>query len=138
MPGTAEQPHAMHVTPATATRNFMTRYLQALRAPKTPEHLRHFIADEELMTHIAQAEAAFPGYTIDVEDLVIEDTRAVLRGRLRGVHRGDFHGVPASGRTVNVAIFVMYDVRDDRVASHSMVLDTLGLMQQIHALPENA
>lgn len=132
MTGTADQ------TQATATRNFMARYLQVLREPKTPARLREFIADEALLEHIAQAEAAFPGYTIDVEDLVVENDRAALRGRLHGVHRGDFHGVPASGRAVDVSIFVLYDVRGDRVVRHAMVVDTLSLLRQIGALPPQA
>ena len=122
---------------STATGTFMQRYAQALQGPKTPEVLRDFISDESLLAHIAEAEAAFPGYTIDVEDLVIEGSKAVLRGQLRGVQRGDFHGIPASGREVNVPIFVMYDVQQDRIVRHWMLVDTLSLLQQIGALPRH-
>ena len=132
MTGTAEQ------TQTTATRNFMMRYAQVLQGPKTPEHLRELIADEALLAHIEEAEAAFPGYPIEVEDLVVEESKAVLRGRLRGVQRGDFHGVRASGRPVDVPIFVLYDVQHEQIVRHSMVLDTLSLMQQIGAISQQA
>ncbi|MFD1731081.1 ester cyclase [Deinococcus malanensis] len=114
-----------------ATREFMGRYAQALQGPKTPERLNELIADDTLLRHIAEAEAALPGYTIDVEDLVIEGSKAVLRGRLCGVQRGEFHGVPPTGREVNVPIFVMYDVQNGRITRHWMMLDTLAMMQQL-------
>lgn len=121
-----------------STREFMERYAQALQGPKNPEHLRELIADETLLSHIAQAEAAFPGYTVTVEDLVVEGRKAVLRGRLHGVHHGEFQGIAPTGREVNVPIFVMYDVQNSRITQHWMVLDTLALMQQLGVVQQRA
>ena len=130
MTGTAEQPHG------TTTRISITRYLRASQEPKTLEHLRTSIVDEALFTHIAQAEAVFPGSAINIDDLVLEDTKAALRGRLRDEHHGNAPGVSASKRGVDVVIVVISDVNHDRVVGQSTVLGTLSLREQLRALAE--
>ncbi|PYE50436.1 ester cyclase [Deinococcus yavapaiensis] len=118
MPGPAGQP------PCTTARISITRYLRSSPEPKTPEHLRTLILDEALLMHLTQVEAVFPGSVVSIEDLVVENTKAVLRGRLRDVRHDNTHGVPAFERGVDVAIFVIYEVNHDRAPGHSTALDT--------------
>lgn len=79
--------------------------------------------------------AAFPDGKHDIQDVIAEGDRVVLRGVFKGTHKGDFHGVPASGRAVAVDMMMIDRVVDGRVVEHFVQFDAMGLMQQIGAMP---
>jgi predicted ester cyclase len=112
------------------------RYLDALRADKSPATLDLYIAEENLKQHIAFADSAFPGYVIEPEDLIAEGDRVFLRGAVRGVHKGDFMGLAPTGREINVQLFIVYRLEGDKIVDHWMLMDTQALMQQLGAVPE--
>src|SRR5438093_6980197 len=51
---------------------------------------------------IRQILAAFPDMKVDVEQLVASGDRVAIRSTIRGTHEGEFTGVPATGKTVEV------------------------------------
>ena len=87
------------------SRAFIQRYAEALSGKaKPPAVVNQYVADsdEALKQHIADIEAAFPRYELIGEDLIIEGEKVVLRFAMRGTHQGNFMGIPATGRQVNV------------------------------------
>jgi steroid delta-isomerase-like uncharacterized protein len=52
-----------------------------------------------------------------VKSLVVGDGQAALEADFVGTHTGEFLGKPATGRSVQVPYCVVYDLRDDRIAS---------------------
>ncbi len=53
---------------------------------------------------------------------------------MKGTQRGEVVGVPATGRPINVWGVVIDVVRDGRLAESRIIMDTLGLMQQLGPL----
>jgi predicted ester cyclase len=82
--------------------------------------------------------AAFPGFTHEIETLVAEGDQVVRIGTFRGTHKGDFMGVPPTGRTVSMAFMSLDTYREGRIASIRVCPDMLGLMQQLGAIPAPA
>ena len=116
--------------------HLIERYINAMRGgPKSPELVAQYVSDETLQAHIATFEAAFPGYDIEVHDLLADGDRVALRGTFRSVHRGDFQGIAPTGRAVSVPLMLFYRVADGKIAEHWMNADTLGLLQQLGAVP---
>ena len=79
--------------------------------------------------------SAFPDLQITVEDLIAEGEKVVTRWTARGTHRGQLTGIPPSGNRVEVT-----GISIDRIEGGNFVeswsnLDTLGMMQQIGAVP---
>jgi steroid delta-isomerase-like uncharacterized protein len=81
---------------------------------------------------------AFPDLSCTVEDQVAEGDKVVSRWTLRGTHQGEFFGVPASGKRVE-----MSGIQVDRFAEESGKIveewaefDLLGAMRQMGAIPE--
>jgi len=74
---------------------------------------------------------AFPDHDAKVVHMVAEDDLVATYKTFTGTHRGDFFGVPATGRkaTIRVMDFVRY--RDGKVAEHWNIVDIPGLMQQL-------
>ena len=44
---------------------------------------------------------AFPDLQAHIEDIVAAEDKVAVRLRFRGTHRGEFLGIPATGRTPN-------------------------------------
>jgi steroid delta-isomerase-like uncharacterized protein len=52
-----------------------------------------------------------------VKTLIVGDGHAALEADFVGTHTGEFLGIPASGKSVHVPYCVVYDLRDDKIAT---------------------
>jgi steroid delta-isomerase-like uncharacterized protein len=82
--------------------------------------------------------AALPDLTATMEDLVIAGDRVVGRFVYRGTHAGEFMGIPATGRRVEMRSIDIWRVEDGMFVEHWDELNTLQVFQQIGALPVGA
>ena len=80
--------------------------------------------------------AAFPDMRMDVQDSFASGDKAVARLRVSGTHRGEFMGIPATGKPVSVNLIDITRFGDDGLArEHWGVADLLALMQQLGVIP---
>lgn len=77
---------------------------------------------------------AFPDLVFSVEDLVIEDDRAAVLGRVSGTHAGEFFGMPATRRKIEVACCFFYRLQDGLIVHERRILDFTGLLVQVGVL----
>jgi steroid delta-isomerase-like uncharacterized protein len=81
--------------------------------------------------------AAFPDLRMEPEDILASGDKVVARVRATGTHQGEFLGMPASGRSVDVQLIDIIRFGDDGLAhEHWGVVDALAMMQQLGAIPE--
>jgi len=52
-----------------------------------------------------------------VRTLLVGDGQAALEADFVGTHTGEFLGMPATGKSVQVPYCVVYDLRDDKIAA---------------------
>ncbi|MCC6314626.1 MAG: ester cyclase [Thermomicrobiales bacterium] len=81
---------------------------------------------------------AFPDIHFTVDELVAEGDVVVSRWTLTGAHQGDYAGIPATGRRVNVTGMSLDRLRDGKIVAGFDAWDALGLRQQLGALPQDA
>jgi hypothetical protein len=63
----------------------------------------------------------------------------VARARATGTHQGDFMGMPATGKRIEVQLVDIIRFGDDGLArEHWGVFDTMTMMQQLGVIPEDA
>jgi predicted ester cyclase len=117
------------------TKKFMARYFEALMKDKSDATVDQYVTDENLKQHIRMFEVAFPGYQLSAEDLVVEDDRAAIRSIMTGTHQGELMGIPPTGKQVSVPLMVFYRVAGGKIVEFWMNADTLGLLQQLGAIP---
>ncbi len=84
---------------------------------------------------VAGLRAAFPDWEETVEELVGDGDRVVARVIGRGTHRGEFMGIPATGRTVELVSVNIDRIIDGRIAERWLLPDTLGLLRELGAVP---
>ncbi len=116
-------------------KDFIRRYLAASGKPKTESMLRLFVAEQALIDNILAAEAGMPLYRLDVEEMVAEGDLVSVRGKVRGVHKGPFMGIPATGKPVDFTCFITYRVQGGKIVDHWMLTDNMAVMRQLGVLP---
>ncbi len=78
--------------------------------------------------------SAFPDFRAEVFDMVAEDDKVVTYKAFSGTHRGEFMGIPPTGRDVSFRVIDIVRMRDGQVVEHWNVVDLMGLMQQLGAI----
>ena len=79
--------------------------------------------------------AAFPDYQFTVEDQIVCEDKAVARWRFTGTHRGEFLGVPATGRAVTVTGIDIFEFAGGKIVQAWVEVNLAGLLQQLGVLP---
>jgi steroid delta-isomerase-like uncharacterized protein len=82
--------------------------------------------------------AAFPDLRMEAQDILVSGDKAVARARATGTHQGEFLGMPATGKSVDVQLIDIIRFGDDGLAhEHWGVFDALAMMQQLGAIPKD-
>jgi steroid delta-isomerase-like uncharacterized protein len=83
--------------------------------------------------------AAFPNLRMDPEDVLASGDKVVARVRATGTHEGEFMGMPATGKSIEVQAIDIVRFDDDGLAhEHWGVFDVMGMMQQLGVVPGSA
>lgn len=90
---------------------------------------------EGFKTWVGVARNAFPDFHIDLDDLVAEGDRIAGRITMRGTHRGDLAGIPATGRQVSFGGIFIRHLEDGKFVEGWDQADMVSLMQQLGVLP---
>ncbi len=90
---------------------------------------------EGLKDVIRQIRSAFPDIRWTVDEMVAEGDKVFSRFTWSGTHEGAFLGVPATGRRITVKGMVIDRLAAGKMADSRILMDTLGMMQQLGALP---
>lgn len=77
---------------------------------------------------------AFPDVTWRSDDIVIDGDRVVVVAQISGTHAGEFFGVPATRRHVEVQVVVIMSVSDGLVHEERRVYDFTGFLVQVGVL----
>ena len=89
---------------------------------------------EGLKEVIRQMRSAFPDMRWTAHEMLAEGDKVVTRFTWSGIHLGAFFGVPATGRRITVKGVVIDRLVAGRMAESRILMDTLGMMQQLGAL----
>ena len=76
---------------------------------------------------------AFPDLHVTIEDMLADGDKVVTRQTFAGTHRGEWLGVPATGRAVSWAVIDIVRLEDGLLVDHWAVADMLGLRAQLTA-----
>lgn len=75
--------------------------------------------------------AAFPDVHFTIEDMVGEGDKVATRVTGTGTHRGEFRGIPATGREASWSSMGFFRVADGKIVEHWGIPDLMGLTQQL-------
>ena len=78
---------------------------------------------------------AFPDIRFTIEDAITEGDKVALRVSFGATHKGEFMGMPPTGKRVNISLTGIFRVVDGMIAENWVIFDALGMMQQLDAVP---
>jgi steroid delta-isomerase-like uncharacterized protein len=78
----------------------------------------------------------FPDFRATIEDIIAEDDRVMVRMTWSGTQTGEFMGMPPSGKAMSIAIVDIFRLAEGKIVEHWGVMDMMGMMQQLGAMPE--
>jgi steroid delta-isomerase-like uncharacterized protein len=78
---------------------------------------------------------AFPDFQIAVETFVAEEDVVAVRFVLKGTHKGEFMGIPATGKKVEVPGHVFYWLRGGKIVDDRPIFDRALMLEQLGVMP---
>ena len=78
---------------------------------------------------------AFPDMKLPLEDFVAEGEKVLVRLRVQGTHTGAFGDMAPTGRKIDIGLLDLFQIRDGVLIEHWALLDNLGMLKQLGALP---
>lgn len=79
--------------------------------------------------------SAFPDFEAAIDDMIAEGDKVVIRQTWSGTHEGEFMGVPPTGKRVSFGVIDVIRIAGGKFVEHWGQMDTMGLMQQLGAVP---
>lgn len=93
---------------------------------------------EAMNNIITTCRAAFHDLNVTVEDTIADGDMVTARFTARGVHKGDFMGLPPTGKPIVMTGIEIFRVKNGRIAELWGEANLMGLMQQLGILPSPA
>jgi steroid delta-isomerase-like uncharacterized protein len=79
--------------------------------------------------------AAFPDLHFEVEQDFASGDQGAVAWRITGTHRGEFAGIPPTGRQLDYHACMIFQVRDGKIARVRTYVPTGVILQQLGVLP---
>ncbi len=79
--------------------------------------------------------AAFPDLRITTEDVIAEGNKVVKIWTVNCTQKGDFMGIPATGKSIVVKGIEMFLIKDGMITELWASMDNLGMLTQLGVIP---
>ena len=89
-------------------------------------------AHKQLLAAIIKA---FPDLHHGIKEIVAEGDKVAVRLNVTGTHKGEFQGIPPSGRKLSLDEMAFLTIVNERITEGWITSDTMSFMQQIGAMP---
>ena len=91
---------------------------------------------EGVLEFFSMYRAAFPDLRFDPEDVIASGDKVVVRVRATGTNTGDFMGMPATGKSMDIQLIDIVRFDEDGLGhEHWGVADVMTMMQQLGVVP---
>ncbi len=84
---------------------------------------------------VKRMRSAFPYFEYKIEYEIAEGDTVVQRWTARATHKGEFQGIPPTGRRGTVTGITIYRLSVGEIVEGWTNADMLGLMQQLGVIP---
>jgi len=106
----------------------------------SPDYVYHGPVGEfkgpEGMKQMVQAfKVAFPDGTFTIDDMVGEGEQVAVRYRLKGTQKGEYFGIPPTGKQVNITASYFYKFENGKEIEALPFMDSLTFYQQLGISP---
>ena len=104
----------------------------------SPDSLYYFpsnnpkpLSREESQEFVKGFFKSFPDLNFSIEELYAVDDRVIVRYILRGTHKGEYRGIPATGKKFEISSTFIVRIENGKVVEEREDFDQLGFLQQL-------
>lgn len=104
----------------------------------SPDSLYYFpsnnpkpLSREESQEFVKGFFESFPDLNFSIEELYAVDDRVIVRYILRGTHKGDWRGIPATGNKFEISSTFIVRIENGKVVEEREDFDQLGFLLQL-------
>ena len=115
--------------------------MQTFALVTSPDYHLYFpgqppMIQSDIPKFVASLHAAFPDFEVRVDETVAEGDAVAALLTMSGTHRGEFQGMPATGRHMEVHGQVFFRFRGSNIVEDRPQFDRLELLMQLGVTPE--
>jgi len=115
---------------AVADQIVATNYVNHAPASPVPDSGR-----EGFKKNVTAYRTAFPDLTFTIDDALAEGNKVTVRWTARGTHKGVLMGIAPTGKQITNTGISVIRITAGKLAEAWVTWDTLGMMQQLGAIP---
>ena len=114
-----------------------TNFTDSITLITSPENI---VGIDDFKAYYANFVTGFSDVDFTIEDVFGQDDKIVKHWRFKGTHTGNFFGMPATGKMVDVDGVTLVEMKDGKIAQEQDFFDNLVFMQQLGIVssPDNA
>lgn len=112
--------------------------LDVLEELLSPEYINHNPGTanpkpgpDGLKPIVTAIRTGFPDLKYIIKRMVVREDQVAVLVTMTGTHKGDFFGIPATGKTINVDQMQIERIVDGKIVEHWRVTDDLSMMSQL-------
>ena len=105
--------------------------------PNGGEPIRHR-GVHQIASFVAEVRTAFPDFNLQLKENVAEGDHIAFHWTVTGTQKGEFQGMPASGKRIELSGMTLNRLRDGKVVSEHVYFDRLAMLEQLGAAPAGA
>ena len=90
----------------------------------------------EIARYVAEVRAGYPDFKLEINDKVFEANRLVTHWTCTGTHNGEFQGIPATGKRINIRGLALARIENGKVAEEHVYFDRLTMLEQLGVAPD--
>ena len=97
----------------------------------TPSGNPNPLSREQAVENVKVFWKGFPDLKISIEEIIAKGDRLTTRFIIRGTHEGEFMGIPATGKKIELSAIIISRVENGKFVEEWEEMDIMGLMMQI-------
>jgi steroid delta-isomerase-like uncharacterized protein len=106
-------------------------YGQSRRLPKSciataqrydPNQPEPATGSQDIARYVAEVRTGYPDFKLGIKDKVFEGNRLATHLTCTGTHKGEFQGIPAIGKRVNISGLALARIENGKVAEDGVYL----------------
>ncbi|MBX0298027.1 ester cyclase [Haloarcula nitratireducens] len=86
---------------------------------------------DEFEAHLRELRTGFPDFTIRIEAMLSEDEVVMTEWRVTATHDGEFNGIPATNREIELRGMSKTVIRDDEIVEDRVYHDFHAFLEQL-------
>lgn len=103
----------------------------------TSTDFRYFLGGQpgrdhsEMVEFLSLTRAAFPDWRVEIAAIIADGSHVAVRWSGRVTHAGDFRGIPATGKQIDVSGINIYEVTEGEISAEWEQMDSIGMLRQL-------